>query len=105
MGIGCEKDYFCKVIKHVATCGRKFVPVPQEPRDIFVIGESYNRGNPEPRTSQSSSNVFVIGSRHGGATSSTSGRTSNSGTVIGAGYRRKRLSENYIPSIFYDYFL
>ena len=28
--IGCEKDYFCKVIKHVATCGRKFVPVPQE---------------------------------------------------------------------------
>jgi len=110
--IGCEKDYFCKVIKHVATCGRKFVPVPQEPRDIFVIGESYNRGNPEPRTSQSSSNVFVIGSRHGGATSSTSGRTStsgsprsNSGTVIGAGYRRKRLSENYIPSIFYDYFL
>ena len=34
-----------------------------QPRDTFVIGESYNRGNPEPRTSQSSSNVFVIGSR------------------------------------------
>ncbi len=26
----CTKDYFCKVIKHVPTCGRKYTPAPQE---------------------------------------------------------------------------
>ena len=26
----CQKDYFCKVIRHVPTCGRKFVAPKQE---------------------------------------------------------------------------
>ena len=26
----CQQDYFCVVIRHVPTCGKKFVPEPQE---------------------------------------------------------------------------
>ena len=26
----CQKDLFCKAIRHVPVCGRKYVPVPQE---------------------------------------------------------------------------
>ena len=28
--VGCQKDFFCKVIKHIPTCGKKYVPEPQE---------------------------------------------------------------------------
>jgi len=107
--VGCQKDFFCKVIKHIPTCGKKYVPEPQEPRDTFVIGESYNRGKPTGQTQgrKASSNVFVIGSRHGGASgrpSSTSSRKHTSGaprsTVIGASGRYKR----DIPFIFANLF-
>jgi len=105
----CQKDYFCKVIRHVPTCGRKFVPPKQEPRETFVIGESYKPGKDQtsPRSS-APSGVFVIGSRHGGAgaTSSRSSGHSTSAshrgsprasTVIGANYRKKR---HLLPFIF-----
>merc|ERR1712018_689092 len=106
--VGCQKDFFCKVIKHIPTCGKKYVPEPQEPRDTFVIGESYNRGKPTGQTQgrKASSNVFVIGSRHGGASgrpSSTSSRKHTSGaprsTVIGASGRYKRYSFYFCQSL------
>jgi len=100
----CQKDYFCKVIRHVPTCGKKFVPEPQEPRDIFVIGESYKPGSkeqPQSRGPSVSSNTFVIGSRHGAASKggyggASKGRSPSKGTprsassVIGATYRKRR---------------
>jgi len=63
----CQKDYFCKVIRHVPTCGRQFVPPKQEPRETFVIGESYKPNKDSSVISargSAPSGVFVIGSRH-----------------------------------------
>ena len=31
----CQKDLFCKAIRHVPVCGRKYVPVPQEVRIFY----------------------------------------------------------------------
>merc|ERR1711963_1349337 len=108
----CQKDYFCKVIRHVPTCGRKFVAPKQEPRETFVIGESYKPGKDSTISARGSapSGVFVIGSRHSeaGAKSSSqssgySGSSASRGspratTVIGANYRKKR--QITLPFIF-----
>jgi len=83
----CQKDFFCRPRRHVAVCGREYVPTPQEPRDLFVIGESYKRGK-EPSTIGTSSGVFVIGSRHSSAGAdpsspfSSSSRTSRSSSSL-----------------------
>jgi len=108
----CQKDYFCKVIRHVPTCGRKFVAPKQEPRETFVIGESYKPGKDSTISARGSapSGVFVIGSRHSGAgaksssqSSGYSGSSASRGspratTVIGANYRKKR--QITLPFIF-----
>jgi len=108
----CQKDYFCKVIRHVPTCGRKFVAPKQEPRETFVIGESYKPGKDSTISARGSapSGVFVIGSRHSGAgaksssqSSGYSGSSASRGspratTVIGANYRKKR--QITLPIIF-----
>ena len=31
----CQKDLFCKAIRHVPVCGRNYVPVPQEVRIFY----------------------------------------------------------------------
>merc|ERR1712061_33388 len=73
----CQKEYFCKVIRHIPTCGLQYVPEEPEPRDNFVIGESYSVGQRSPSSRDStviggaysqprsggSGNPFVIGSR------------------------------------------
>lgn len=77
----CQKEYFCKVIRHIPTCGLVYVPEEPEPRDNYVIGESYSIGQrSSSRTpvtiggaqsarnrspSGGSGNPFVIGSRAG----------------------------------------
>jgi hypothetical protein len=79
----CQKEYFCKVIRHIPTCGLVYVPEEPEPRDNYVIGESYSIGQrSSSRTpvtiggaqsarnrspSGGSGNPFVIGSRRGGS--------------------------------------
>ena len=68
-----------------------------QPRETFVIGESYKPGK-EPSGTISSRDNFVIGSRHGGSSYSDVVNSRNdqqksprSGSVIiGANYRRKR---------------
>lgn len=99
----CQKDLFCKVIRHVPVCGRQFVPVPQEPRETFVIGESYKPGTEQITSRGTQNNNFVIGSRHTGSYSdvvsgrgSTSGSPRSGSSIIGATYRRRRhLSQNF----------
>jgi len=105
----CQKDYFCKAIRHIAACGKQFVPVPQEPREVFVIGESYKPGKEQISSRGSApSNNFVIGSRHtGGSSTGHSSRSQTSGSprsssasVIGATYRRRRHLPATLPFIF-----
>jgi len=105
----CQKDLFCKVIRHVPVCGREYVPEPQEPRDIFVIGESYKNPKEQPTSRGSApSNTFVIGSRHGvnsggsygGASkgrSPTREASPRSTSVIGSRYRKRR---HLVPFLF-----
>ena len=33
----CQKDYFCKVIRHVPVCGKQYVPEPVEVRKLYRI--------------------------------------------------------------------
>merc|ERR1712061_233782 len=98
----CQKEYFCKVIRHIPTCGLQYVPEEPEPRDNFVIGESYSVGQRSPSSRDStviggaysqprsggSGNPFVIGSRHGdkGSSYSSGGSSSYSSSSSSGGY-------------------
>merc|ERR1712099_67494 len=66
-------EYFCKVIRHIPTCGLQYVPEEPEPRDNFVIGESYSTG----QRSSSSRTPAVVGGAHGARTSSPAGGRGN----------------------------
>jgi len=110
MDLTCQKEYFCRVIRHVPVCGKEYTPEPIEPKSVFVIGQSYKEFKQEaalPRAA-APSNVFVIGSRHGqgsrsgGYGGSSRGRspsksTSNSATIIGSRYRKRR---HLVPFLF-----
>jgi len=106
----CQKDYFCKVIRHVPVCGKQYVPEPIEPKSVFVIGQSYKEFKQEAAVPRSAapSNTFVIGSRHGqtgrkGGYGGSRGRSPHKSTpvsnsaVIGSRYRRRR---HLVPFLF-----
>jgi len=100
----CQKEYFCKVIRHIPTCGLQYVPEEPEPRDNFVIGESYSPGSRssgssghvvggafQGRTSSprgGSGNPFVIGSRGGSRDTGSSHHSSSGRTTSGSGSPR-----------------
>jgi len=111
MDLTCQKEYFCRVIRHVPVCGKQYVPEPIEPKSVFVIGQSYKEFRQEEAAPRAAapSNVFVIGSRHGqgsrggGYGGSSRGRSpskstpSNSATIIGSRYRKRR---HLVPFLF-----